>query len=162
MTTRVPLVIGSDGLSQQLQSGDSIAVTVTQQTVRVVTNGETATAIVIGMAVYASAADTVKRGQANAKATSQIIGLGYDASTAAAGVGNIILGGILVATTTQWDAVASTTGGLAFGAIYFADPTTPGKLTSAPPTTVGQCITMVGRALSTTEMSVEINTPILL
>lgn len=162
MTLRSPLVIGSDGLPQQLQSGDSLNVAVTTTQVRPVTNGESSSAIVIGAPVYASAADTVKRGQANAKSTSQLAGLGYDTSTAAASIGNIITGGVLVATTTQWDAVAGTTGGLAFGTKYFLDPATPGKITSTAPTTAGQCVTLVGIALSTTELEVLLRDPILL
>lgn len=162
MTTKTPLVMGSDGLPQQLQAGDNIAVQGATYTSRSVTNGEGASAIVIGAPVYASAADTVKRGQANAKATSKLAGLGLDATIAFGAVGNIITGGILVATTAQWDAVAGTTGGLAFGTLYFLDPANPGKITSTVPTTVGQCVTLVGIALSTTEMELSIEPPILL
>lgn len=162
MSLRKPLVVGTDGLAQQLQAGDSIdAGTVTSQT-RSVTNGEGSAAIVIGAPVYANAADTVKRAQANAKSTSKLAGLGFDASTAAAAAGNIIFGGILVATTGQWDAVAGTTGGLAFGTYYFLDPATAGKITATVPTTVGQCVTLVGLALSTTELELMLEPPILL
>ena len=162
MTTRVPLVMGSDGLPQQLQSGDNISVAASTYTSRSLTNAESSAAIVIGAPVYASAADAMKRAQANAKSTCKVAGLGLDASTAAAGVGNIITGGILVATTTQWDAVAGTTGGLTFGTYYFVDPTTAGKITSTVPTTVGQCVTLVGLAISTTELELDIQPPVLL
>lgn len=162
MTLRTPLVLGSDGLPQQLQAGDSILSAASTYTSRSVTNGEGATAIVIGAPVYASGADTVKRAQANAKATAKLAGLGMDASIAAAATGNIITGGILVATTTQWDAVAGTTGGLAFGTHYFLDPANAGKITATPPTTVGQCNVLVGIALSTTELELQIEPPILL
>lgn len=162
MTVKAPLVIGSDGLMQQLQSGDSISVAASQYSSRSVTNGEGAAAVVIGAPVYASAADTVKKAKADAKATSKLVGLGLDASIAAAGTGNIITSGTLVATTTQWDAVAGTTGGLAFNTEYFLDPATAGKITSTPPTTVGQCLVLVGIALSTTEMELQIEQPILL
>lgn len=162
MTTRIPLVLGADGLPQQLQSGDTIVVPSATYSSRSVTNGEGAAAIVIGAPVYASAADTVKKAQANAKATSQLVGLGLDATIAAAGTGNIITGGTLVATTGQWDAVAGTTGGLTFNTRYFLDPATAGKITSTVPTTVGQCVVVVGLALSATEMLVEFDPPILL
>jgi hypothetical protein len=162
MTVKAPLVIGSDGLIQQLQSGDSISVAQATYSSRSVTNGEGAAAIVIGAPVYASAADTVKKAKADAKATSKLVGLGLDASVAAGGTGNIITGGVLVATTTQWDAVAGTTGGLAFNTEYFLDPATAGKITSTPPTTVGQCLVLVGIALSTTELELQIAQPILL
>lgn len=162
MTTRSPLVVGSDGLPQQLQSGDNLNVPVTTTQIRSITNGEGAAAIVIGAPVYASAADTGKRAQANAKSTAQLAGLGYDTTIAAAGVGNIIQSGVLVATTAQWDAVAGTTGGLAFGTKYFLDPSNPGKITSSVPTTVGQCVALVGVALSTTELELLLRDPILL
>lgn len=162
MAQKLPLVVGSDGLPQQLQTGDTLNVPTTTTQLRSLTNGESATAIVIGAPVYASAADTVKRGQANAKSTSGIIGLGYDTSIAAAATGSIIVDGVLVATTTQWDAVAGTTGGLTFNTLYFLDPANPGKITSTVPTTVGQTVTVVGRAISTTELELLLRDPILL
>lgn len=162
MGLKIPLVLGSDGLPQQLQSTDTIATAGATYTARSVTNSEGAAAIVIGAPVYAFAADGVKRAQANAKATSKLAGLGLDATIAASGVGNIITSGILVATTAQWDAVAGTTGGLTFGTMYFLDPANPGKITSTVPTTVGQCVTLVGIALSTTELELQITPPILL
>ncbi|MDL2342436.1 MAG: hypothetical protein QFB87_05160 [Patescibacteria group bacterium] len=162
MALRLPLVLGADGLQQQLQSGDTISASISTASVRSVTNGESAAAITFGMAVYASAADTVKRGQANAKATARIAGLVYDATIAAAGVGNVAQSGILIGTTAQWDAVAGTTGGLVFNTVYFLDPTTPGKITATPPTTVGQCVVTIGTAISTTELELQITQPILL
>jgi hypothetical protein len=162
MSIKIPLVMGSDGLPQQLQAADQVAVQGSTYTSRSVTNSEGAAAIVIGAPVYAFAADGVKKAQANAKATSKLAGLGLDPTTAPAAVGNIITSGTLVATTPQWDAVAGTTGGLAFGTIYFLDPTTAGKITSTPPTTVGQCVVVIGTALSTTELELAISQPILL
>ena len=162
MTLRSPLVLGADGLPQQLQSGDTITSSVSTPSIRAVTNSEAATALTIGMPVYASAADAVKRAQANAKTTSKLAGLVYDASIAAAGVGNIAQSGVLVATTVQWDAIAGTTGGLIFNTTYFLDPVTAGKITATPPTTLGQCNTVVGMAISGTELEIQISLPVLL
>lgn len=162
MTLRKPLVVGADGLAQQLQSGDSIDAASTTSQTRSVTNGESSLAVVIGAPVYAFAADTVKRAQANAKSTSKLAGLGYDVSIAAAAVGFIITSGVLVATTGQWDAVTGGSGGLTFGTYYFVDPANPGKLTSTVPTTVGQCVTLAGVALSTTELELLLREPVLL
>ena len=164
MTARAPLVLGADGLPQQLQSADSLAITVTTVPIKLVTNGESSAALVIGAPVYATATDTVKLARANAKATSGILGLGYDTTTAASGTGNIQTDGTLVATTGQWDAVAGTTGGLIFNTLYFLDPSTAGKITSTVPTSsgVGQCVVVIGRALSTTELELQIGQPILL
>lgn len=104
----------------------------------------------------------MKRGQANAKATSKLIGLVYDSSIAAGANGSIAQGGILTGSTAQWDAVAGTSGGLAVGAFYFLDATNPGKLTATPPTTAGQVNVCIGSAMSSTELEVDIELPILL
>lgn len=161
MAIRQPLVLGADGLPQQLQAGDAISSAVSATTVRPVTNSD-AVSLPIGTPVYMFGADSVKRAQANAKTTGQVAGLMYDATVAAAGVGNLISDGILVATTVQWDAVAGTTGGLVFGTRYFLDPATAGKITSTVPTTGGQVNTLIGIALSTTELDLTIQPPILL
>lgn len=162
MALRQPLVLGADGLPQQLQSGDTIAAPTSTPSLRSVTNAETSASIVFGMAVYASGADAVKRGQANAKSTAKIAGLVYDGSIAAGATGTIAQSGIMVGTTAQWDAVAGTTGGLAFGAYYFLDPATAGKITATPPTTTGQVNVLIGIALSATELELDICPPILL
>jgi hypothetical protein len=161
MTIRAPLVIGPDGLIEQLQSGDSISAATNAPSIRAVTNGESSSAITIGQPVYASAADTVKRAQANTKTTSSLAGVVYDPTIAAGAAGNIAQSGIIVATTAQWDAaVTSETGGLTFGSLYFVDPVNVGKLTTVVPTTVGQTVTLIGRALSTTELELMISPPI--
>lgn len=158
MALKLPLVLGADGLPQQLQSGDSISSPTANTSVIARTNQEGSAAIVIGAPVYVFAAGQVKLARANSKTTSHVLGLGYDASTAAGASGNIATGGILTATTTQWDAVVTGgSGGLSAGTLYYLDPATAGKLTPTCPTTVGQCVVPVIRALSTTEA--EILTP---
>lgn len=159
MALKTPLVMGSDGLPQALQSGDTINATISTPSVRSVTNGESSAAIVIGAPVYASAADTVKLAKANAKTTCKLAGVGYDATIAAAGVGNIAMTGVIVATTTQWDAVAGTTGGLVFNTTYFVDTATAGKITSTVPSSPN-VNSIVGIALSTTELELQIGQPI--
>lgn len=161
MATRSPLVIAS-GQIEQLQAGDELLVATAVADVRTMTNGESSSAIVIGMAVYIFAAGSVKRAQANALSTADVLGLMRDTSVAAAGSGQIVVGGILVATTGQWDAVTGQTGGLTAGARYFLDPVTPGKITSTAPTTVGQVVICLGRALSLTDFEVDTDATILL
>jgi hypothetical protein len=117
------------------------------------------------MPVYNSAADTVKRAQANAKSTGAVVGLVYDASIASAANGNIAQSGVLVGTTAQWDAVVTgETGGLIFNAIYFLDSANVGKITTTVPTGAGTGVvnTKVGRAISTTELELDIRDPLLL
>lgn len=162
MAEKAPLVLGSDGLPQQLQAGDTLTLATSGKSFRVMTNGESSAALVIGAPVYVNAADSVKRAQANAKATTGAFGLVYDASISAGGTGYIQTDGVVVATTTQWDAVTGQTGGLTFNSLYFVDAASPGKLTATAPSTPGQCVTVVGRALSTTELSLILQPPILL
>ena len=161
MALRLPLVMVS-GMIQQLQSGDAISVAASQYSNRVATNGESSVALTAGMVVYVSGAGAVKRAQANSAATAGAAGLWMDASTAAAGSGNYAAAGVATATTTQWDAVAGTTGGLVANTVYFLDPATPGKLTGTSPSAVGQLVTVIGRALSTTELELLFELPILL
>ena len=162
MTVRAPLVLGADGLPQQLQAGDTLSAPTTAPDIISITNGESSAAIVIGAPVYISAAATAKKARANAKATSHVAGLGYDVSIPAAGAGYICTSGTLTATTAQWDAVAGTTGGLTYNTYYFLDPANVGNLTATPPSTVGQCNVLIGRALSSVDLELMVQPPVLL
>lgn len=161
MAIKKPLVMGSNGLPQQLQSADSIVVGGTQMNTITQTNGEAA-GIVIGAPVYQFAAGSVKKAQANAAGTADILGLVADVTISNGASGTICTDGVLTATTGQWDAIAGTTGGLIFGTKYFLSPTTAGLLTSTVPTTAGQLVVFVGTALSTTDLQVSIEPEILL
>ena len=161
MATRIPLVMNA-GQMQQLQAGDSIIVPASQYSNDVLTNGEASQALTIGMPVYVSAAATAKRAQANAASTARVAGLWVDITTAASSSGNCAVAGRIVATTGQWDAVAGTTGGLTFNTPYYLDPANPGKLTATAPSTVGQLVVLVGVAISSTDMELDIGQPILL
>lgn len=121
------------------------------------TNGE-AGAIAIGRAVYSSAAGAVKLANANAAGTTTVVGLVKDVSIASSAAGAIANSGFLEATTTQWDAVTGQTGGLTFGATYYLDNTTAGKITSTPP--ASGYVVAVGVAMSTTKMAINIQRPI--
>jgi len=132
-------------------------------TIRRVTNGEAFAELIFGTPVYASAADTVMRAQADSFTTARLCGLCWDAAIAAGAEGNIATSGVLVGIAAQWDAVVTgASGGLAFGAMYCLDPANPGMLTSTPPTADGQVIAWVGTALSPTELELSISLPIAL
>ncbi len=122
------------------------------------TNGE-ASPFIVGNVVYSSAAGTVKKAQANALATSRVMGLTLTA-TAAAGSATIKTGEVVTLTTGQWDAIAGTTGGLTFGTPYFLSAATAGLLTATAPSTTGQQWVQVGIGLSTTQMEIQICGPI--
>ncbi len=157
MAARKPLVINA-GQIQQLQSGDTLDGI--EASLVTLTNNNAGTAAP-GMAVYSDAADGYDLGQADAIGTSEIIGL-VTASTIAAAEGQVQSDGIVSLTTGEWDAVTGETGGLTFNQIYWLDPDTPGKLTETPTSTVTELVVRVGKGLSTTEMLVAIQPPILL
>jgi hypothetical protein len=161
MANRIPLVL-VNGQVQQLQSGDAISVPSATYDGRTATNAESSAALTAGMPVYISGNSAVKRAQANAAGTAGVAGIWLDPSTAAAASGNYAAGGVAVCTTAQWDAVTGATGGLTAGSLYFLDAATAGKLTTTAPSTAAQLVTLVGRALSTTDMEMLLELPILL
>jgi hypothetical protein len=157
MAIRKPLVI-VNGQIEQLQSGDSIA---DQDTEFNLVNHE-ATAVVCGAPVYIDAAGGFKKAQANATSTADAIGLVAQTPNIANGAsGAVCVQDILTLTTAQWDAVTGQTGGLTVGK-YYLDPATAGKMTPTAPTTVGQLVVELGRAMSTTDLKVEIQASVLL
>jgi len=109
--------------------------------------------LVIGTPVYGSAAGEIAKGDADADGTSDIIGLLYDdiANTAS---GNVVTNGEIVATTTEWDAVAGTTGGLAVNVTYYLAGGAAGAITSTAP--ASGFVKRVGIGLSTTRMLIDL------
>ena len=94
---------------------------------------------------------------ADAAATKDVVGLVVDTSIASSATGDIQTGGLLEATTGEWDAVTGDAGGLTAGTQYFVDPDAAGMLTDTAPTTVDDFVCAVGIALSTTEMIIAIH-----
>jgi hypothetical protein len=158
MALKKPLVI-TNGMIEQLQAGDTLDAVVSEVDVISKTNGSGG-AIVIGTPVTVKANSDVDKAQANALGTIQVVGLVRDVSIAAAASGLVQTGGVLAATTGQWDAVAGTTGGLTPGSVYYLDAATAGKITATAPTTGGQFVVKIGTALSATELMIELEAPI--
>jgi hypothetical protein len=152
-----PLVL-TGGQIEQLQAGDTLDAVANEVDVVAMTNGE-ASPIVICTPVYVFAAGSVKKAKADASGTIQILGLMKSTSVDAGNSGTVQTDGVLTATTTQWDAVAGTTGGLVAGTVYYLDPATGGKLTATAPTTPGQYVVRVGLALSTTDLDISTTAP---
>lgn len=133
-------------------SGSSLTVSLT--------NGSGST-LVPGAPVYISGGGMLLPAVAGALSTSSVIGL-TTASIASSAAGAVALFGLVTLTTGQWDAVVTgESGGLTPGANYFLSPTS-GKLTTTPPITPGQVLILVGRAISSTTMNVDIGEQILL
>jgi len=154
MAIKKPLVI-TNGQIEQLQAGD----TLDNPNAKTRTNNN-AGAIVIGQPVYADSGTTVDLAQGDAQSTIRVSGLVADTSIANAASGSILVDGVLVATTGEWDAVTGEVGGLTAGANYFLSAATAGELTQTAPTTTGEFVVRVGHALSTTEMEIEVQQPI--
>lgn len=159
MASRIPLVLVNGQISQ-LPTGDTLNASANEVDVVSMTNANVG-AIVIGTPVYVSAAGSVDKAQATASNSSKVLGLVRSASIAAAGTGFIQTDGIISATTGEWDDVAGTTGGLSAGTDYFLSATA-GLLTATAPSAVGQYVTYIGRALSTTDLEISLDRPIAL
>ena len=154
MSQRRPLVL-KDGFVQELPSGDTVAGASAAHTVGM-TNAN-ASSIVRGAPVYVSAAGAVDLAQADADATSKVLGLVADASVSAAASANIQTDGVLTGSTGEWDAVAGTTGGLTAGAQYILDPDNAGQIVERDSTIdSGEWMVPIGTALSTTELLIDI------
>lgn len=161
MALRTPLVI-VNGQIEQLQPGDSINVPISGVIELGLTNDNGSSAVA-GMAVYSSANDHFDLAEANAAGTKDVIGLVNEASISTGTSGQIATMGVMTLTTVQWDAVQTVpTGGLVFDTIYYLDPATPGFITSVAPTTSGQFVCQLGKALSSTELELNILHTVLL
>jgi hypothetical protein len=127
-----------------------------------VTNNETV-AITKGAPVYSDGSGTVQLGLANAISTSEVVGLVYADSIAAAATGRIQSDGYFTATTAQWDVITGGTAGLVAGMEYYLDPATAGMLTTTAPVSGNQeVVAPIGKAISDTVMKLEINHTVLL
>jgi hypothetical protein len=105
----------------------------------------------LGQPVYVTAADTVDLADADAAATSQVVGL-VSTAASAGNSGEYISGGRI----TQADWTTATGGALLTpGSVYCLSATT-GRLTTTPPSSIGQFVVRCGRALNTTTLLVAI------
>jgi hypothetical protein len=68
--------------------------------------------------------------------------------------------GIFEMTTGEWDAVTGDTGGLSLGVLYYVSATSTGKISSTRTGVSNQCITLLGIAISVTELQLQICGPI--
>lgn len=159
MALKIPLAL-YNGETKQLQPGDAINVPSTGSNNIPLVN-DNGTAAVIGCPVYSSAAGHFNKANANAAATSNVIGLVAEASIANGASGQVATDGVLTLTTTQWDAVVTGgSGGLTFNVDYYLDVNT-GKLCTAAASfiasnTAGNYLVFIGRALSTTDLEMDI------
>ena len=156
MTNKKPLVYGSDGRIQQLQSGDTLQVPTSEVSIFTLTNAN-AGSITQCQAVYITSNDHVDLAKASALGTEKVYGLVFYASISSSASGSIQTGNVATATTTVWQAVTDGGGGLTEGVLYFLSDTTAGNITSTVPSTTGHYSCPVGFAISTTELELHIN-----
>lgn len=154
MPLRKPLVI-INGQVQQISNLDTLDAVLAEVDQISMTNAE-AGAIIIGTPTYVFSANNVKKAQANSATAANVLGLVRDVSVAASGAASIQTDGQVTATTAQWDAVTGGTGGLTAGSTYYLSATTAGQLTTAAPSTSGQYVIRIGKAISTTIMDISI------
>ncbi len=148
MALRKPIVLVS-GQYQQLQSGDTLDAPQSSGDVASLTNDDVG-AHAAGDVVYCDDNDGVKKAKADAAGTAGAIGVAAGAVSAGAS-GSYMVAGVLSGLT-----------GLVAGTEYYLSAATAGLLTATAPTTPGQYVVKIGRAISTTELMVNIERPILL
>ncbi len=156
MALRKPLVI-VNGQVGQLQAGDTLDAVVSEVDVISRTNAN-ASQLPIGTPVYTSVAGSVNAAQANAAGTVEVLGF-LKNNVAAAASGIVQTDGILAATTAEWDAITGATGGLTIGA-YWLDPDNAGRMVNTAPADAGDYVVRLGKAISTTEFEISIESPI--
>lgn len=158
MAVRKPLVL-ANGIPQVLQAGDTLFGATAD--IEFTGTNDDATALTEGAPVYISGDGLVKAAQANAMASSDVAGLVLDASIASAASGTVRHSGTL--TLANWSTVteaASAT--LTAGSRYYLSATAAGKLTATAPSTAGHTVVLIGKAVSTDTLLIEIDQPILL
>lgn len=150
MASKLPLVL-NNGQIEQLQAGDTLNASVTEKEVISLTAGTGG--FTKGNPVYMSAADTAIKAQANAVGTTKVVGFALSTVSAAA-ASNVQTSGVVALTTGEWDAIAGTTGGLAFNTTYYLSGAAAGNIVSTAPASGYIC--ELGVALSTTELLINI------
>lgn len=169
-------VIGSCATASVVQLGcikpDGTSITISGQVISapgsggggtvVLASNSSGSSIVQGAPVYVSGAGAMAPARANGFSTAGVLGIA-NALVAPSATGGVVVTGPLVLTTAEWDAVVTgESGGLTSGTLYFLDSAAAGKLTATAPSTPGQVVTLIGRALSPTTLIIMIAPPLLL
>lgn len=148
MASRKPIVL-VNGEFQQLQPGDTLTGPFGEVDTVTLTNADVG-AHALGDVVYISGNDAAKKAQANAIGTKDAIAFAMGAIGAGA------------AGSYQTDGILAGLAGLVANTIYYLSAATAGGMTSVAPTAAGQYVVRLGKAISTTELEINIERPILL
>jgi hypothetical protein len=111
----------------------------------------------VGQPVYVSSAGHVNLANANSTATAGVVGLCSTAASAG-NSGEYISHGLI--SQANWTAVTGSAS-LTAGAVYYLDTTNGRLIANFPSSTVGHTAVRIGRALSTTTLSVAIGPRVL-
>ncbi len=152
MATVKALVLKNGQIEQQ-QPGDTLAGPVEEVDV---VSLQATVALTAGNPVYSDGSGSCDKAKADAAGTKDVIGFAT-ADVPISTSGSIQTDGVLNLTTTQWDAIAGTTGGLTAGSWYYLDDTTAGNITDTAPTTPGDFVCPLGIALSTEDLLIMFN-----
>ena len=115
--------------------------------------------IIIGNPLYiVSGTGHVDLAQADTSVTAQVAGLSLIDITSGGTCQFISEGSI---ERSDWSSITGSVN-LSAGVFYYLDPSTAGRLTSTAPSTPGQYVVRIGRAINTTTLDIEIELPILL
>ena len=122
-------------------------------------NNDTIT-LSIGMPIFSSTIGDISR--ADGTINWKVLGLVSDQYISQGSTGNLQTSGILTALQSQWDGISGQTGGLTEGVTYYLHPILPGNITNVAPITSGQHIIIIGNALSSTQLMINIERILLL
>jgi hypothetical protein len=122
------------------------------------TNGEVEP-IRIGQPVYVSGNNTCRLAEVGIDEKTRVFGLVKSPRIDPTYRGEVAIHGVLEATTEQWDAVTTDSGGLIPGASYYLS-TLPGGLTKTVPFVAGHFVVPVGIAQSSCEFLLQVRSSV--
>jgi hypothetical protein len=145
MALKKPIVLGSNGLLEELQSTDYIY-DASPNIISIIA-GE---ALAINDVVYIKSSDSrAYKARADAEGTMSAIGVAIQAATAAGETISVQLTNVLSGFT-----------GLTPAAVYFVSSVTAGAISTSIPSGVGSVVQSIGKALTATELLITPGTPI--
>ncbi len=156
MSFKRPLALYG-GKTKELMPGDQIQYEVDSYSL---TNKEAST--IPKLALVKPGTGNLECLLANADSSANGYAIGFATEAIAADAQGVIqTDGILTATVSEWDAMVEggSPTGLTPGAIYYLSKAEAGKIASVPPTAPG-VVARVGRALSTTDLDINLDYPI--
>lgn len=150
---QVKPLVNYGGIIKNIQANDFLA----EVNLPTAVNANIGTVIAGSPIYHTTTTGSIDLARANAIGTTDCCGL-VVANIGTGASGQYQDSGSLTLTTTQWDSVTGQTGGLTIGSTYFLDSTLAGKMTTTPPSSVGEFTQVIGKAVSTTEFHIKIGT----